>query len=562
MLASLSIRDVVLIDSLDLDFEEGLCALTGETGAGKSILLDSLGLALGQRAEGRLLRPGADRASVTAGFHLPAAHPAFAILEDLGLAARAARESREEGHLILRRVLREDGRSRAFVNDEPVSISALRRLGDSLIEIQGQFDQHGLLDPVSHRRLLDAFGGLGTRGGDLAALWRQSQAAAKAYGEAEEEILQAQREEAFLRHAVGELEGLAPQAGEAAALEERRALLKDKTRLIGAVDEALHALDGDEGALFRLGLAQRALPDGAERQSVALRLATDALARAEAEIGEAEAALGVLLRSFDEENDTLETVEARFFALHDMARKHRCDPEALPELLADFQRRLLALDSGSAQLERLARAKTEAWQAFAAAARALSDARRAAAKDFDLAVLRELPALKLERARFETRVEPLEEARWGPSGGDAVAFLVATNPGGEAGHLGRIASGGELSRFLLAIKVALAGEEDGRAQVFDEVDSGIGGATADAVGERLARLAAQHQILVVTHSPQVAARADHHWLVSKLSDGETSRTTVRRLEPDARREEIARMLSGAEVTQEARAAAARLMGAA
>lgn len=558
MLASLSIRNIVLIDQLDLGFDGGLCVLTGETGAGKSILLDALGLALGNRAEQRLLRAGSDRATVTATFDVPRGHPALALLEDQGI-------DDEDGCLLLRRSLAADGRSRAFINDQPVSLNLLRGLGDVLIEVQGQFDQRGLLDAATHRGLLDAFGGLEAEAARIATLWRDWRDALAARREAEARLSQARSDEAFLRHAVEELDSLAPRPGEESALAEQRGLLMNRDKLIGALNEARAELaesgrGGAEGALAR---AQRLLERAGEGAASRFAPALTALERAIAETEDCIAQLNRLATGLDLDGGDLEAIEDRYFALKDLARKHGVEADALATLRDDYAQRLDNLDSGAERIEALTRAAAQARDDFLGSAEDLSNARQDSAEGLDAAVNAELPPLKLEKARFQTQVERLDEEAWGPHGLDRVGFQVATNPGSAPGPLGRIASGGELSRFLLALKVVLAAVGPDRSLVFDEVDSGIGGATAHAVGERLERLARDRQIIVVTHSPQVAARGAHHWRVSKQErDAATTATHVGQLSSEERREELARMLSGAEVTDEARAAADRLIGTA
>ncbi len=557
MLVNLSIRNIVLIDHLDLTFHEGLCVLTGETGAGKSILLDALGLALGGRADQRMLRPGETGATVTASFEVARDHAALALLADHGLAA-------DEDLLVLRRGLSADGRSRAFVNDQPVSVKLLRSLGDRLIEIQGRFEQHGLLDSSIHRALLDDYGGLGTKVERVARLWRDRQTAQEALEEARRTLDQARRDETFLRHAVGEIEALAPRPGELAALADQRSMLRHREALMEAINGALAELGGDHGrpgAEAALGAARRGLEGVSEQAAGRLDDALAALGRATSEAQEAIGALNALSHDLDLDPGRLAEVEDRYFALIELARKHGVEADGLADLRSDLTARLAAVDGGRERLAELDRQCQEAGERYLKAARDLSARRRRAARRLDRAVAGELPALKLEKAAFETQVQTLDEQDWGAPGLDRVEFQVTTNPGAVPGPLGRIASAGELSRFLLALKVVLAEVSGGRGLVFDEVDSGIGGATAHAVGERLERLARDRQVLVVTHSPQVAACGRHHLRVVKRPEGAVTVTRVDRLSPETRREEIARMLSGAEITDEARAAAERLLGA-
>ncbi len=558
MLASLSIRDVVLIDKLELDFDRGLCALTGETGAGKSILLDALGLALGSRADVRLLRPGSDQAKVTAVFDLATAHPVREILQEQEITL-------EEDHLVLRRVLGRDGRSRAFVNDQTVSVGLLRRLGDRLIEVQGQFEQRGLLDSAQHRRLLDSFGGLSAQTGKLAALWGAWRAAQETLAVAERQLAQARQDESFLRHAVEELARLDPKPGEEPQLAAQRNLLLHRERLIEAVQGAYGELSGDDGAPgaeTALGAARGLLDRVADKAGDRLGPVLESLERASAETEEALAELQAFAGELAAEGGDLAMIEERYFGLQDLARKHNCPVAGLPDLRETLAARLAALDGGTDNLTQLSEACGKAKKAYVAAAEKLTRARRKAAAALDKAVNAELPPLRLERALFQTSLEPLAETGWSGSGQERIAFQVATNPGTAPGPIGKIASGGELARFLLALKVVLAEINPEQTLVFDEVDSGVGGATAHAVGERLARLAAQRQVLAVTHSPQVAARAAHHWQVRKEAAGKSLATEIEALSQAARREEIARMLSGAQVTEEARAAAERLLGAA
>ena len=559
MLVSLSIRDVVLIDRLDLEFRPGLSALTGETGAGKSILLDALGLALGARGDSGLVRHGADQAVVTAEFDLPPRHPVRELLAEQAIEAADG--------LVLRRQLGKDGRSRAFVNDQPASIGLLRRLGEALVEIEGQFEARGLLDPATHRSLLDAFGGLEERATAVAEAWRAWRAADAARAEAAAEIAEARRDEEYLRHAVNELDALDPKPGEETELADQRSTLMHRGKLVEAIEAALAELAGDgaRGVESAIAAAQRRLDrlaaqPGLDAVLARIEPATAALDRAGAEAADAVAQLERLLGDLDADPGRLEKIEERLFALRGLARKHGLAVDELADLRGRLAERLAAIEGGSARLARLAEAAEAARQAYVVAAESLSAARQAAAKKLDKAVNAELPPLKLDKARFATRLERLDEKHWGEQGLDRIAFEVATNPGTPPGPLARIASGGELARFMLALKVALAAADPVATLVFDEVDAGVGGATATAVGERLARLAKKVQVLVVTHSPQVAAKASHHWRVRKESKSRTTLTRVEPLAPAASREEIARMLAGAEVTAEARAAADQLIG--
>lgn len=556
MLLGLAIRNVVLIDRLDLTFQPGLSVLTGETGAGKSILLDALGLALGARADSALVRHGTEQASVSAEFAVPEAHPARAALAEQALPS--------EGNLLLRRQVGGDGRSRAFVNDEPVSVGLLRRIGETLVEIEGQFEQHGLMDAATHRGLLDSFGGLAPAAAAVAEAWDAWQRVQAARRETEAAMEQARRDEAFLRHAVGELEALDPQPGEEATLSETRTLLMHRGQVIEAMREALADLSGDRGADAALAAAQRRLDRIADKAGGQIEPALAALDRAAAEITEATALLQRLSADPDLDPRRLEQVEERLFALRDLSRKHNTPIDDLVALREDFDARLAALEDQGDRLAHLGKEEAAARQAYMKAATALSKQRTDAARRLDEAVNAELPPLKLDKASFRTRVERQDENHWGETGIDRAAFEVSTNPGTPHGPLGRIASGGELARFMLALKVVLAAADPVPTLVFDEVDSGVGGATAAAVGERLARLAEEQQVLVITHSPQVAALGAHHWRVQKTAEKKGAAkqpvlTRVEALETADRREEIARMLSGATITDEARAAADRLI---
>jgi DNA repair protein RecN (Recombination protein N) len=551
MLTSLAIRDVVLIDRLDLTFSAGLSALTGETGAGKSILLDALGLALGWRGDSALVRPGATQATVIASFEPDPRHKVRALLSEQGVDA--------DELLLLRRVLGADGRSRAFINDQPVSIGLLRRVGESLVEIHGQFDSHGLLDPGSHRAALDAFGGLEAQTADVEtrhAAWRDATAAEAAE---RAEVARARGDEDALRHALSELDTLAPKIGEEAELAERRAFLGSREKLVEALAAALNDVAADRGVDGALRSAQRHLARFAPTAMGRLDAALAALERAAVEASEAISQIQILGSSLDSDAGALEAAEERLFALRAIARKHHVKVDELTELREEIVRRLGALDDQGGRLAKLSGAATAARAAYVAAAAALSAARAEAAARLDKALARELPPLKLEKAAFRTRLETLEEAEWGPSGMDRVAFEVSTNPGAPPGPLAKIASGGELARFTLALKVVVARTGPPPTLIFDEVDSAIGGATAAAVGERLAILAQRLQVLVVTHSPQVAARAQNHWRVAKTSGRGTTVTGVEILDAAARREEIARMLAGAKITDAARAAADALL---
>ncbi len=556
MLTSLTLQDVVLIERMALDFAPGLTVLTGETGAGKSILLDGLGLALGARAEQGLVRAGAEQAVVAAVFAPPPDHPVRAALAEHGIEA--------EDDLVLRRVLGRDGRSRAFVNDAPVGAALLRRLGALLVEVQGQHDQMGLADPAGHRALLDQFGVPSALRADVGRAWRHFRTRAEALREARERIAAAMREQDFLRHAAAELSALAPGPGEEEHLAAERQRLQQGDRRAETIASALGELAPqgrdrrNPGPAAALRAAARALqrltsPSPLEAEAVA------ALERAEEALAEAEALLSRLGHEAQADPRALEQAEERLFALRGMARKHDVPVVELPQLLATTRARLEAIETGEALVEELAAAAGSARAAFVSLCDRLTEARRDAAGKLDRAVARELPPLKLERARFVTDLAARAPEECNEDGADEVRFLIATNPGQAPGALGRIASGGELSRLMLALKVVLAGASPASTLVFDEVDSGIGGATAAAVGERLARLAVRVQVLLVTHSPQVAARGASHLRVAKRTAGGRAETRVDRLDNPARREEIARMLAGETVTDAARAAADSLL---
>ncbi|HVJ54519.1 MAG TPA: DNA repair protein RecN [Aliidongia sp.] len=553
MLLSLTIRDVVLIDRLDLAFSPHLSVLTGETGAGKSILLDALGLALGARAESGLVRHGADQAIVTAAFDIAGNETVRAFLADQGMEA--------EDTLLLRRIVGADGRSRGFVNDQPASIGLMKQLGDGLVEIQGQFEQRGLLDPAGHRTLLDAFAAEPAAVAAVARHWQTWRDARWAREAAEGEIAKAKADEEWLRHAVTELDRLKPEPGEESLLAERRTLLMHRAQIAEAMAAAWHELDGDRGAEHALNNAARLLEKVRDKSGGRLEGVIAALERAIVETTEALALLDTVRRDEEADDTRLETVEERLFELRTVARKHGVPVDGLAALLSTLVARLGALEDGGTALKRLIAAEQQARADYRAAADRLTALRRKTAQRLDRAVQAELPPLKLDRARFATLLQPLAEADWGPDGAERVAFEVATNPGAAPGPLAKIASGGELSRFLLALKLVLARVSRVPTIVFDEVDSGVGGAVAAAIGERLQRLGEELQVLVVTHSPQVAARGAQHWRVAKLQQAATTVTRVEPLDPRERSEEIARMLSGASITAEARAAADSLLAA-
>jgi DNA repair protein RecN (Recombination protein N) len=550
MLRQLSIHNVVLVERLDLEFEPGLGVLTGETGAGKSILLDALGLALGARADAGLVRSGQDSASVSAEIELPPRHPAHALLHDQEIAV----ESGEP--LILRRTLKSDGGSRAFVAGTSVPAGLLRELGAVAVEIHGQHDDRGLLNPKGHRALLDAFGRLDCA--QVEGAWGEVKRIEAELAQARAELAAAERDRDWLRHASAEIEALAPEEGEETRLAEERAAMQAGVKAGESLTGLDELLGGADGALSLLRQAARRIERGAADHPL-LAEALAALDRALIEASEAEDRIARAADALAFDPARLEQVEARLFDIRGLARKHRVEPDSLAAVGEQMRGQLAAIEAGSEQIDDLDRQLLAARQRYAEMAERLSRARHEAAARLDSAVAAELAPLKLDAARFRTSIATAEP---GASGTDRVEFEVSTNPGAPFGPLTRIASGGELSRFILALKVALAEAGTAATMIFDEVDRGVGGAVASAIGERLARLAEKSQVLVVTHSPQVAARASHHYRIEKSHDAEGTRTTVRKLSDSERREEIARMLSGASVTEEARAQASRLLDAA
>jgi DNA repair protein RecN (Recombination protein N) len=536
MLTRLSIRNIVLIEALDLDFARGLGVLTGETGAGKSILLDALGLVLGDRAETSLVRAGEDKASVTASFEF-AALPAgiAAALDDAEIAIEPGEP------LLIRRQVRVDGGSKAFINDQPASVALLRELAPALVELHGQHDDRGLVNPRGHRLLLDRYAGTDTAGLERGA------------------VEQAKADQDLLIAHLAELAALEPVAGEEARLAGARADMQKGEKLSDDLETLRHLWEGSDSPLASLRVAARKLDRIAEQHAL-LAEALAALDRAVIEATEAEDKLRAAAEALVHDPHELERAETRLFELRAAARKHRCEVDDLPELMRTMRARLDAIEGGEAQLDALEAAAKEARTAYVAAAEAAHAARVAGAERLDAAVAAELAPLKLDAARFRTAITPLPEERWNAHGMDAVEFLISTNPGADFAPLGKIASGGELSRFILALKVALAEQGGAATIIFDEIDRGVGGAVASAIGERLARLASQEgQLLAVTHSPQVAARGGQHYLIAKASSGIVTKTSVVLLDQAGRQEEIARMLSGAEVTPEARAQADRLL---
>jgi DNA repair protein RecN (Recombination protein N) len=555
MLARLSIRDIVLIERLDIEFAKGLAVLTGETGAGKSILLDAFALALGGRGDAGLVRHGAEQGQVTAVFDVPRDHPATAILSENGLD--------DTGEMILRRVQFADGRTRAFVNDQAISVQTLKAVGSALVEIHGQHDERALVDAATHRRLLDAFAGLEKDVGALEALWDARRTANAVLEEHRASMERAAREADYLRHASDELKMLAPKDGEETALAERRTAMMAGEKIAADLREAQDAVSGDHSPVAALSAAVRRLERRAANSPALVEPAVKAIDAAINALEEADQHLTAALAAADFDPAELERIEERLFALRAASRKYSTPVDGLAALAAKYAADVALIDAGAEQLKRLEATAGEADQRYASAARKLSVAREKSAQKLDRAVNAELPPLKLERATFTTQIESDPESA-GPQGFDHIEFWVQTNPGTRPGPLMKVASGGELSRFLLALKVVLSDRGSAPTLVFDEIDTGVGGAVADAIGARLARLAGKVQVMAVTHAPQVAVRANQHLLISKdsLDKGKRVATRVNALAADHRREEIARMLAGAEITAEARAAAERLLRAA
>ncbi|KMS59831.1 DNA repair protein RecN [Novosphingobium barchaimii LL02] len=553
MLSRLSIRNIVLIEALDLDFARGLGVLTGETGAGKSILLDALGLVLGNRADSGLVRNGEAKANVTASFDVSALAPqVLAAIDDAGL------ELEPGEPLILKRQLKADGGSKAFLNDQPVGVALLREIAPALVEIHGQHDDRGLVNARGHRALLDRFAG-----GEVAwveAAWKDWRAAQDALDLARSRVARAAEDQDLLLAHLAELTTIAPELGEEDELASARAQMQKGEKLADDLAALQHLWTGSNSALAALRSASRRLDHIAGEHEL-LAEAAASLDRAVIEASETEDALGRAADALAFDPAELDRIETRLFELRAAARKHSCQVDDLPAKMAEMRAALDDIEGGNEHIVELEKAAQKGALVYREKAGALHDLRRAAAKRLDVAVAGELAPLKLDAARFRTSVLRLPEERWGATGTDAVEFLISTNPGADFAPLGKIASGGELSRFILALKVALAEEGGAATVIFDEIDRGVGGAVADAIGERLSRLASSGQLLAVTHSPQVAARGDRHYMIAKSSQGTVTRTSVTPLTDAERKEEIARMLSGAQVTDEARAQADRLLQA-
>ncbi len=557
MLQHLSVRNIVLIESLDISFQPGFCALTGETGSGKSILLDALGAVLGSRAEARLVRNGAEQGSVTAVFDIAGLPAVHATLAELAL-------EHEEDELRLRRVLTKEGKSRAFINDIPVSVSALKQVGETLLEMHGQHDQRGLMDAATHRLWLDAFGRLLPQAASLQAAYKDWRQAEKDVKTAAETLAKLKQEEEYLRHVVAELNALAPTAGEEEQLAERRRQLMQFEKLAGSLIEALARLEESDGAQMAVTAIERSLWRVDAEAVPSLPQVTTALEKASHELEQARLALQEAVRETEFDAEEQNRVEERLFALREAARKHQCTPDELASRLAQYQQQLQELDAQDRfAAERQARLNATR-AAYVTQAEQLAALRTEAATHLQQRMQQELAPLKMEKARFVVEQTPLPEPQWSGEGMQAIQFLIAANPGSPPGPLGKIASGGELSRFMLALKVALSEVKTVPCLVFDEVDTGVGGAVATAIGSRLALLAdaekgSARQVFVVTHQPQVAAFANQHVKVSKDQQDDSTHTRITLLDAAARREELARMLAGDAITDAARAAADALL---
>jgi len=555
MLSAISIRDIVLIDRLDLAIEPGLTALTGETGAGKSIVLDALGLALGARGDGSLVREGAAQGSVVASFDLEPCHPIFTILDENGLDIDLT--------LIVRRVQSKDGRTRAFINDQPVSAALLRKVATAMVEIHGQHDDRALIEPATHLRLLDAFCGNAELAADVTRCWSKWVKLKTELAAFQAEIAKAKEDEEYLRHCLDELNILAPETGEEDRLHGERQLMMHAEKYAGEIQEAAASLEANGKQRARISAALRRLERAGDEVQPLMAPIVEALDKVLVTLDEAQGVVAVSQREFEFDPQVLGDTEERLFALRACARKHNVQVDGLSALMAQFEAQLNEVVSGQARLSELIGQCDEAGEAYFVCAREISSSRQLGAVKLGKKIEAELPPLKLEKASFLVAVETLPDDRAGPSGLDRVEFIIATNPGSSPGPLAKIASGGELSRFILALKVVLAGVEGAPTLVFDEIDAAVGGATADAIGLRLDHLSKKMQVITITHSPQVAARAGTHLKIFKsiemTDQGERAVTRIDTLEQNERLEEVARMLSGAKVTEEARAAARKLI---
>ena len=546
MLVSLNIKNVVLIDQLTIIFKQGLCALTGETGAGKSILLDSLGLALGVRGQSGLIRRGEDQASVTATFQISKSHKAYDILSKADIEI-------DDDLLLMRRVLYQSGKSRAYINDQPVSIALLKQVGDSLVEIHGQFETQGLLNPATHRAMLDEYANIDD---NLSIIWHEWKNQEIELYNLQEASTRARDNEEYLRASLDDLNKLSPVQGEEEELSNLRDRLKYRENMLEALSLASSILGAENDPVQKAWAELDKVSDKAGKD---LEPAIAALSRASSEIEEASALINALSISLLESDADLEEIDDRLYALRLQARKHNCVVDDLPNILSDLNKQLAMIENGDEELLKQSMLCEKLKSKYIEKAEKISDKRKSTAQKLDRLVQKELIPLKLEKARFVTNIEPMDEVYWSAHGMDSVRFLISTNQGSELGAINKIASGGELARFILALKVIIASSGSTHSFIFDEVDTGLGGATADAVGERLARLAKEKQVLVVTHSPQVAARASNHWIVSKSGKSQVKTDIILLVTREERREEIARMLAGADITLEARAAADKLL---
>ena len=554
MLVSLAITDIVLIDRLRMEFEDGLCVLSGETGAGKSILLSSIGLAIGARGGRELIRHGESQGSVTAEFSLSQDHKIWPLLVEQAI-------DFEDGQIILRRIVYKDGKSRAFINDQSVSISLLRLIGEGLVEIHGQHDERGLLNPKGHRDLLDDFGDYDVLRHKVSKNYESLIKLKKALLTEQEKLELAKQDEEYIRHNLDELETLNPIQGEEEELAKERSRMMQGETLSEGLGELLDKLLNDKGVDTVLRATIRKMERMAAQAPGLLEKVSESLERAANETAEAIAELEDTIRNLEFNPYDLENTEERLFSLRAAARKHNCQVDQLVDLKMQFAQKLSTIEYGDEEVNRLKIEVKAAQSGFEKRVNELSKARKKAADTLDKSVNEELPALKMDKARFKTFLEPIEKTNWNAHGGERIDFRVSTNPGAPFGGLIKIASGGELSRFILALKVVLARQTSVATLIFDEIDQGVGGAVANAVGGRLSELAKNAQIMVITHSPQVAARGNTHWYINKVTsdvDGSLI-TAVTSLSDERRREEIARMLAGAEVTQEARAAADNLL---
>lgn len=550
MLTSLTIQNIVLIDRLQLEAGDGLLALTGETGAGKSILLDALGLALGARADSGLVRHGEDQAAATACFDIPAKHPVNALLREKEIAVSDT--------LILRRTLGRDGRSKAFINDAPVGVQLLKDVGALLVEVHGQFETHGLLDPATHLGVLDVYAGIDSS--PIRSAWKTWRQAKERFDRAMSDIESARMQEDYLRYTVAELEKLDPQPGEDAVLSEKRQLLMNREKMAGAFSQATNIIESENGLQGQMGKLQAVLERLSDKDPQVKPL-VEALGRAQAEISDIGWQVEKIRSAAERSTERLEDIEERYFALKEIAKKHRTTVDGLAAIYEDLSQKLRLITNQEEALAEMQKATAAARTVYMAEAEKATAKRQKAAAKLAKSVNAELPDLKLDKAKISVVCDKAaDESGWSPEGFDHVQFMISTNPNTPPGALHKVASGGELSRFMLALKVILAETSSIPTLIFDEVDAGIGGATADAVGERLQRLAKDYQVLVVTHSPQVAARAANHWHVAKSEKKGTVTTRILPLVAvNERQEEIARMLSGAEITKEARAQAAKLL---